>query len=484
MRTPRPDLSLRVADTLVPGRMVALGILGICFVAGLSLAWIPPEVVFGLALIAIIAFIGIRWPYAGLILYMCMEYLRPTERFPMLAPLHLTRLVAVFVLVGWLVRRRRDGFDLWVKSPENLALLGLFGAAAASVLTAYWKAIAFETTLDLGRMVVVFILIANIVNTPKRLAGFMTTYVLLNAFISAEQLFHYGTTSAGPGGLLRVGGAGSFFGEDGDFALAINVALPFIYYLAWSNIKPALRVLCGAAALMLVCSIIATGSRGGTVGLCSVLLVVILRSRKRFATALVIVGVLATAWVFAPPAYRTRVVSIAAPIEQDLTAQTRLVSWKAAREMFTDHPVLGVGAGNFLTAFVGHYGGGYGWSTNAHNVFYQTLAELGLCGFVPFIALIACALIRGARLNARLVRAGLGDTTMAAYAAALLPATVAFVVSGSFQTPLYYPHIYVIAALGVALNNTARPILEHCEQEEVRSKWRPVRKRRLTPASR
>lgn len=402
----------------------------------------------------------------------------------MLAPLHLTRLVAVFVLVGWLARRRRDGFDLWIKSPENVALLGLFAAAVASVPSAYWKMTAFDTALDLGRMVVVFVLIANLVNTPKRLMGFMTAFVLLNVFVSAEQLFHYVTSSPGPNGLLRVGGAGSFLGEDGDFALAINVALPFIYYLAWSKIKPAFRWLCAAAAMMLVCSIMATGSRGGVVGLCSVLLVITLRSRKRLATALVITGVIATAWLFAPPAYKMRVVSIGAPIEQDLTAQTRLTSWKAARQMFIEHPVVGVGAGNFLTAFVGRYGGGYNWSTTAHNVFYQTAAELGLCGLLPFLALIACALIRGARLNGRLVRAGLGDTPMAAYAAALFPSTVAFVVSGSFQTPLYYPHIYLIAALGVALNNTARSLLEHYGQEEVRSRWRPVRTRRLTRSSR
>lgn len=472
------DLSMRVADTLVPGWMVGAGVLAICFLGGLSLAWIPPEIVFALTTIGVIAVIGIRWPYAGLILYMCMEYLRPTERYPVLAPLHLTRLVAVFVLVGWLARRRRDGFDLWVRAPENLALIGLLSAAAVSVLFAFWKLVAFDTALDLARMVVVFILIANVVNTPKRLAGFMAAYVLLNVFVSAEQLFHYATSSAGPTGLLRVGGAsGSFLGEDGDFALAINVALPFIYYLAWSNIKPALRAASGAAAVMLVCSIIATGSRGGAVGLCSVLLLLILRSRRRLIAALVIIGVIATAWTLAPTAYRKRVAGIAAPHERDLTAQTRMVAWKAARQMFVEHPVIGVGAGNFVSAFVGRYGGAYSWSTTAHNVFYQTAAELGICGLVPFIMLIACALARGALLNARLVRAGLGDTPMAAYSAALFPATVAFLVSGSFQTPLYYPHIYLIAALAVALNNIARPMLDQREGKEVRSKWKAVRAR-------
>lgn len=477
MRRRGSDLSLRIADTRLPGWGVALSVLGICFLAGLSLAWIPPEVVFALAVIGVLAFISVRWPYAGLIMYLCFEFLRPTERYPVLAPLHLTRVVAVFVLIGWLMRRRRDGFDLWVRCPENLAMLGLLGAAALSVLFAFWKAVAFDTTVDLARMVIVFVLIGNIINTPKRLMGFMTAYILLNVFVSAEQLFYYASSAPGPEGLLRVAGAGSFLGEDGDFALAMCVALPFVYYLTWSKIKPTVKILSGVAALMFVWSIIGTGSRGGLVGLVAGLLMLTLRSRRRMLAFGVIVGVLATAWVFAPTAYRARIATIVAPHEGDLTVQSREISWRAARQMFVEHPSIGVGAGNFVSAFVGRYGGAYSWSRNAHNVFYQAAAELGLCGLVPFIALLLCVVVRGIVLNRRLVLAGLGATPMAAYAAALFPSVVAFLVSGSFQSPLYYPHIYLIAALGVAMNNIARPMLDQIEGEEGRSKWRPVRRR-------
>ena len=473
MRERGSDLSLMVADTRVPGWMVGLGIVGVCFLGGLSLAWIPPEAVLGLTVIGILAFISVRWPYAGLIMYLCMEYLRPTERFPVLAPLHLTRVVAVFVLVGWLTRRRRDGFELWVRAPENTAMLGFLSAAAVSVLFAYWKAVAFDTAIDVARTAIIFILIENIVNTPKRAGGFMVTFVLLNVFVSAEQLLRYATSSPGPEGLVRAGGAGSFLGEDGDFALAMCVGLPFVYYLVWSRISPALRVMSGIAGMMMVCSVMATGSRGGAVGLGAVLLTLVLRSRRRMLALLAIVGVVAVTWILSPTAYRSRVATISSAHERDLSAQSRMASWRAARQMFADHPVIGVGAGNFMSAFVGRYGGSYSWSRTAHNVFYQTAAELGICGLVTFVAMLLCAFIRSAVLNARLVRAGLGDTPIAAYAAALFPATVGFLVSGSFQTPLYYPHIYLIAALGVALSNIAGPMLKEREESEVPSeKWR------------
>lgn len=485
MRDRGPDLSLRVADTEVSRTTVIAGILALCFFAGLSLQWIPPEIVLGLALIGGIAWFCIRRPYAGLIMYLCLEYLRPTERFPVLAPLHLTRFVAVFVLIGWLVRRKKEGFELGVKAPENVAVLLFVLAAAASVPFAAWKAPAFDTTLDVARMAIVFVLIANIINTPKRLMGFMIAYIALNVIVSGEQLFHYGTITVSGDGLLRVGGAsGSFLGEDGDFALAMGVALPFAYYLAWSSIKPVFKALSAGAALMFVASVIATGSRGGLVGLAAVILTLILRSRRRLVAAGALVGVILLALAFAPKPYLERMSTIAAPHERDLTAQSRMASWQAARRMFVDHPLVGVGAGNFVTSWVRDYGGAYSWSKTAHNVFYQAAAELGICGLVSFIMLLGCALARTVILNARLVRAGLGTLPMTAFAAALFPSTVGFLTSGSFQTPLYYPHIFIIAALAVALNNIAKSIIPQ-QTLEGRSKWRTREKTwsRFAPTS-
>lgn len=470
------DLSITIADTCVPGWMVGAAVCAVCFLGGLSLAWIPPEAVLALAIVGVLALIGVRWPYAGLIMYLCMEYLRPTERFPVLAPLHLTRVVAVFVLVGWLLRRRRDGFDLWVPAPENAAMLAFLSASAASVLFAFWKLVAFDTTIDVARMAIVLILIENIINTPARMRGFMLTLVLLNAFVSAEQLIRYVSSSPGSEGLVRAGGQGSFLGEDGDFALAMCVAIPFVYYLAWSRIRPVWRLMSAVAVAMMVCSVMATGSRGGAVGLAAVLVALVLRSKRRLLAFVAIAFIVGVAWAGSPEAYRSRIATISSGHERDLSVQSRMISWRAAREMFSEHPVIGIGAGNFMSAFIGRYGGAYSWARTAHNVFYQTAAELGVCGLVAFVGLLACVLARAISLNARLVHAGLGDTPVAAYAAALFPATVGFLVSGSFQTPLYYPHIYLLAALGVALNNIARPMLvEHGTSEVGSQKW----KRRL-----
>ena len=136
-----------------------------------------------------------------------------------------------------------------------------------------------------------------------------------------------------------------------------------------------------------------------------------------------------------------------------------------------DHPFVGVGAGNFVTAWVRHYGGSYSWSKTAHNVFYQDAAEMGICGLLAFVLLLACVLGRSVALNRRLVTAGLATAPVTAFAAALFPSTVGFLTSGSFQTPLYYPHLFIIAALVVSLNNIAKSLIP-VEASEAGSKWR------------
>ncbi len=72
----------------------------------------------------------------------------------------------------------------------------------------------------------------------------------------------------------------------------------------------------------------------------------------------------------------------------------RMVHWQAAWGMFLDHPLTGVGAGNFGVAFPeysphplfrvarGH----------AHNYYLHVLAELGIPGFLAYIVLIGVAL--------------------------------------------------------------------------------------------
>lgn len=480
MRNRYSDLSLQRSNIRISRATVISMLLGACFVVGLSLVWIPPQFYLGGLAVIILVGMCIRWPYAGLLVYLGLEYLRPAERYPVLSPLHLSRIVVVVVLIGWLIRRRKDGFEVWNRAPENIAVILMILVVLASVPTAFWKSKAIETALDFGRTVIVFFLIAHLVNTRRRLNGYVFVFLLLNVYLSGEQLFNYFRHTSVTEGILRVGSSsGSFLGEDGDFALALNVALPFAYFLIWSSVRPILRWLAGISVLMFIGSIVATGSRGGALGLMAVLITLALSSRKKFTSTALIVFTLMAFWLVAPSSYRERISSITGSHGSDLSAQSRLASWRAAREMFVDHPLLGVGAGNFLEVFIRDYGGGYDWSRTVHNVFYQAASELGMCGIISFLFLVGCVLMRSVKIKKRFYAAGLGGSPLASYSAALLPSCIAFLVSGSLQTPLYYPHIYLLAAVALSVNNVAQNQVRDIGGPEVRNKWHRFHSHRL-----
>lgn len=68
----------------------------------------------------------------------------------------------------------------------------------------------------------------------------------------------------------------------------------------------------------------------------------------------------------------------------------RLLLWHSAWQMFVDHPLLGIGVGNFPVAYATHYISplaverGLG---HAHNTYLHILAEMGITGLLSFLYL-------------------------------------------------------------------------------------------------
>jgi len=66
----------------------------------------------------------------------------------------------------------------------------------------------------------------------------------------------------------------------------------------------------------------------------------------------------------------------------------RLAHWQAAWEMFSDHPWLGVGIGNYAVAYPGY--ALPGWEDplgHAHNYYLNVAAEAGIVGLVAYLSL-------------------------------------------------------------------------------------------------
>ena len=176
---------------------------------------------------------------------------------------------------------------------------------------------------------------------------------------------------------------------------------------AWKqrNVRTgAIALLLASVAAALVAGMLMSGSRGAWIGLV-VALALVGALHLRPATAIVTIGTMlllaATVWLaggtLVPEVVGQRLADLspaAASVDMARTEITdanfavmeRVAHWQAALRMWNDHPLLGVGIGNYATAYA-QYAGPYFYDAlgHAHNVYLNFLAETGLLGLAAFL---------------------------------------------------------------------------------------------------
>ncbi|HUU57352.1 MAG TPA: O-antigen ligase family protein, partial [bacterium] len=221
-------------------------------------------------------------------------------------------------------------------------------------------------------------------------------------------------------GLLLARGGGTY--EPNVTAQFLQMVLPFaaaFFLVAAGTWRRAgyLALLVGAAGALLV-----TFSRGGWLGgalaLAFVVVAAWLKKGKLGATTWAVTSITALGVVVLLPAVT---VVLARGVEGDqLSAVSRLDDWRTAAAMIRDHPLLGVGKGNYLE--LARLYDPWALAYPVHNVFLLTWAETGVAGF----AALAVLLVGAFRAAARLLRsragydAAFGLAALAAFAGIVL----------------------------------------------------------------
>ena len=134
--------------------------------------------------------------------------------------------------------------------------------------------------------------------------------------------------------------------------------------------------------------------------------------------------------------------------DYNITGSTgRLEVWKRGVALMLQNPILGVGAGTFISAEgQTHIDVGGKWST-AHNSFIQIGAELGIGGLVLFIILIWYSI-----QSLRRMRKKVNDLKGNAWLLdALEISFYGYIITGSFLSQAYSVVLYFIIAYCVIL---------------------------------
>jgi putative inorganic carbon (HCO3(-)) transporter len=373
------------------------------------------------------------------LIYLFFEYVRPQTIYEGIAGPPYARIAIILASFSFLLERRKLRFGLLE------VLLAVFSfILIASCLTAYQPDASYDQLADYLSWMLIYLLIANAIDTEDKFLVFMFTFLLYSFKMSQ----HATRSWAEDGFAFRdwgVTGAPGWFQNSGEFGIQMCIFLPLIvaFILALGHTWPRwMRIFGWGVAGTAVTGIVASSSRGALVGLAAVAVWQILKSRHWFRTA-----VAWAVYLIMPDEQKLRFQASG----EDKTSVSRTTYWHDGMEIMNDYPVLGVGYANWPEYYEVHYG----VRALPHNIFIQAGAELGYPGLVALLALIGASFLvnRGTR---ELSRPPGGSRFVYLMSHGLDGAMVGFIASGFFVTVLYYPFFWINLAMTAALRNAAR----------------------------
>lgn len=376
-------------------------------------------------------------------------------------PLSLTKIVGLLLVFGWLgaVATGRDDRTLrgFVARYPGLgaALVLLTAWAAMSLVWAEEPAAGRGAVSRFALNFVLFPIVLLGVRTRRHVVALFVVFVagsllsVILGLMSAEP--------DNPGGAERLKGAGL---NPNQLGALLVVAIVFSMILASNRRwRPVLRLASVAAAVFAAIGLDMTLSRGSLLSLgvaVAVAPVVIGRGRRAVALFCAVAAIAGTVGWFGFVAPQSALDRVTHPERGGGSGRVDL--WRVGWRMVDDHPIRGIGAGNFTVSSI-HYllrpgptqRDAYIVATPRvpHNIYLNVLAELGVVGFGLFaFILVACLWYL---LRAAWAFAAAGDAPMEILARGLLIAMVGLLVADFFSSELYSKQLWLLLALGPAL---------------------------------
>jgi putative inorganic carbon (hco3(-)) transporter len=349
-----------------------------------------------LLVVAVLGIRGISKPFLGLLALLVIYVVQPGEIYPVLAPLHLERVLAVVVLASFFFHGNKFKFP-----PVTKWFLGLYGAMILSIPLAFWVGNSIQHCIQFLEIVTFHLLIVALLDDPKRFRQFTTTWVALIGWLAGTSMFLYMTgVQIHTMGIDRAEGLTSSGGDPNSLGITLVTAMPLEFLLMIKGNGKWTKLLALGVFLISVTTIISTGSRTSFFAFVLFLLLVVFSDRKRLKFLPILVVLAPLVWLIIPQQYKARYETVD-NLKNDDSYQNRVLSWEGGIQMFLSNPITGIGPNNYTPANGEKYWPGKPrhW-LDAHSLFFKLIAELGLVGVVAFTGYLVTLF----RTNARILR--------------------------------------------------------------------------------
>jgi putative inorganic carbon (HCO3(-)) transporter len=285
--------------------------------------------------------------YIALLLFMLIYFSRPEDWIPGLSNVPLEKITGILALVALVfsIRHIHRRFP-----PEVLFLALLIGQLfLASLLSPVWPGGAFQQTLNFAKVLLIVIMINATLTTARRLRAVILTQAASVSTIAAVTIWKGHLILGRLEGIL-----GGGYTDPNDLALAIVISLPLCLALLFLSRNRLSKLLWGISIMVMIYAIFLTGSRGGFLALTIAGSICVwgfaIRGRRLYLLALILsLGLIL--WQSAGSMLINRFkgtfdVKEDAGSAYDSAQSRQQLLWRSI-EVTKEHPLFGVGPGNF-----------------------------------------------------------------------------------------------------------------------------------------
>ena len=317
-------------------------------------------------------------------------------------------------------------------------VLGILALALVSSLQAHETSAALTTTSRYASFAIVYVIFTQLGHDRVLQRRLAWTLAIASTVAAALGLREYLSGKQELATLPHV--------NQNDFAFLLATSLPLMFFLLTGPklLRPRVLASIGLVSAATLLSL----SRGALVGIGAGFFLFVITDRRRVRVTLA-AGILATIGTIAviqsnPQRFHQALLLKSQVAQQNVS--TRFGAWGAASRLAADHPLLGVGPGNFQFYYNRLTGQPVGTFTLtvAHNALLDVGAELGLAAMFLLAVYLVLAFVR---LTTCLER-GYGDP---GFVRALRISLAIAIVSSMFLSEQYFLPFWLLGGLTAAI---------------------------------
>jgi O-antigen ligase len=358
-------------------------------------------------------------------------------------------------------------------SVETKLVLLLSAWFVAGIPFAFWKSGSLQVLIHVwSKTVLIFLLLTVTLVTIDRIRAVLWAIILSELFATSFSILL-------PGKSLWIGeriyGANVGFLGWNFLGIAAAMTIPYIATLFVTRRSILSTCLLIATSLSMMWMLIMTASRGGFLNVVfSMVLtsIVVLRGSSRGRLAGIMIGaVLLAAIVMAPPVFWERLGTVwnssdanaytnplASGLEQlaaEESTEGRLILLHRSIQYTLEHPVFGLGLGNFNLASGAQHGAEPNAWMGTHNTFTQISSEAGIPALVLFVMILISA-VRGMNRIRQAAGQSSGRRELSLMASATLISLSSFAFGACVAHVGYDYYCFYIVAIACGLRCIAR----------------------------